>query len=622
MSVHYTFKWPKGPEEVIVTGTFDKWSKTLPLVKQADGSFALQVPLPPQKETILYKYVVDGAWQINPEEKIAKDSQDIENNVLEEEDLVQLLTIPGSLIPESGLQYTSAKAGNNGSQKGEEKGEKSQDLKTTVLPKEEPHHATIAGEPGIQIPQDKEALSAFETFETTDAKALNENVTEIGTANSSAPAPASAPASAATAAATTQPSSATTSGLDDANTTPTTGVLAENSELSPEEREKQKKKVKRTKYKAKKKAKAAEANGLATSNTADEEDESEEYSPEPVPVVAAAAEGSKVTEEELKKESDANTEINEDVREQFERPSEEVETPTDKEKEEKSDFTAANVLKATAIGGAGAGAGVAGAELGQTIESKDAEVPLSEPAANVAVPLSEPAADVAVSKEIPQPAADVAVSKEIPQPAVEESVVAVPATTEGNHVKTLDPKAGSSATSPDSTTLASKPLAEPVAGTSNNAESNEGKEVNAFPVAKVTEPELVQEEEIIIAKGDKKDISAAVEATEGGPVILEEIKPTKSEQDELTKEVRLASQVEGPVTIEQVNVPKEEIANLQNSAAEPTRAKEATTAAAAAAQPATKSTTKPTTTTTTTNKTKPKETEKKGFRGFLKKIFS
>ena len=87
-------------------------------------------------------------------------------------------------------------------------------LKTTVLPKEEPHHPSLAGEPGIVIPKEKDALSAFEKVEDTDAKVLNENVTEVGTANA-------------------EP--------DSLIAVPSTGVLVEGSELTPEERKKQKK---------------------------------------------------------------------------------------------------------------------------------------------------------------------------------------------------------------------------------------------------------------------------------------------------------------------------------------------------------------------------------------------
>ena len=47
---------PAGPKEVLVTGTFDNWAKSLPLVKRADNSFELITPITIDKdENILYK---------------------------------------------------------------------------------------------------------------------------------------------------------------------------------------------------------------------------------------------------------------------------------------------------------------------------------------------------------------------------------------------------------------------------------------------------------------------------------------------------------------------------------------------------------------------------------------
>ncbi|EMG49997.1 hypothetical protein G210_5009, partial [Candida maltosa Xu316] len=239
MSYHYTFK-PAGPQEVIVTGTFDNWSKTLPLVKQTDGSFSLTAPLPPTSEEINYKYVVDGDWKTNPEELTTTDASGIENNTIPKNELKELVVVPGSIIPESGLPVENKSVSNDN------------ELKTTVLPKEEPHHASVAGEPGVFIPKDKEALSAFEKVEDVDPKTLNENVTEVGTANTEVP--------------------------NESITAPSTGVLVEGSDLTPEEKKKQKKKIKRTQYKAKKKKKDAAA---AAANGGSVETSTEEGTPEP-----------------------------------------------------------------------------------------------------------------------------------------------------------------------------------------------------------------------------------------------------------------------------------------------------------------------------------------------------
>lgn len=59
-----TFTWPAGPSKVIVTGTFDNWEKTVQLDKSPKGfSKTLGVPW---DSKIVYKYFVDGQWQIDP----------------------------------------------------------------------------------------------------------------------------------------------------------------------------------------------------------------------------------------------------------------------------------------------------------------------------------------------------------------------------------------------------------------------------------------------------------------------------------------------------------------------------------------------------------------------------
>ncbi|OBA19636.1 hypothetical protein METBIDRAFT_33285 [Metschnikowia bicuspidata var. bicuspidata NRRL YB-4993] len=147
MSSTYTFKWPSGPKDVIVTGTFDEWSKSLPLVKQADGSFELTVPFADDVR-VLYKYVVDGEWLTNSAQSIDTDSNGIENNVLTAD--VLTAANPNSQIPEAGgLEVKSGL------------------LSTTVMPSTEGEQTTL-GEPGIVIPTDKDQLAAFTTFENTE----------------------------------------------------------------------------------------------------------------------------------------------------------------------------------------------------------------------------------------------------------------------------------------------------------------------------------------------------------------------------------------------------------------------------------------------------------------------
>lgn len=197
------------------------------LVKQADGSFSLTVPLPPSEEKFLYKYVVDGEWKTAPHERVVADESGNENNVLEKSDIVEAASkSSGSAIPEAGGLVAATTLPVTDS-----------DLKTTVLPSQEGKHATIQGEPGIHVPTDPEALKAFETYENVDPKTLNE------------------PEAVAAGAVATEG-------------------------LNAEEKKKQKKKVKRKQYKAKKKKTGAVA-GAAGASSGVETEETEEQTPEP-----------------------------------------------------------------------------------------------------------------------------------------------------------------------------------------------------------------------------------------------------------------------------------------------------------------------------------------------------
>ncbi|KAH8106077.1 hypothetical protein BXZ70DRAFT_414420 [Cristinia sonorae] len=56
-----TFKWPHTePSEVIVTGSFDSWSRTIHLSRTPTG-FAGVVKIP-WGQKVTYKYIVDGRW--------------------------------------------------------------------------------------------------------------------------------------------------------------------------------------------------------------------------------------------------------------------------------------------------------------------------------------------------------------------------------------------------------------------------------------------------------------------------------------------------------------------------------------------------------------------------------
>ncbi|CUM56499.1 unnamed protein product [Debaryomyces fabryi] len=314
-----------GPQEVVLTGTFDNWSKTLYLVKQADGSFELTVPLPTHNNEILYKYIVDGQWKVSPTEKVVTDESGIENNRLDASDLY-VSKNAGSRIPESGGLFV---AGNN-SKKG--------DLNTTVLPSAEGKHATVAGEPGIQIPQDKDSLAAFTKFENSNEKDLKTTVlpSSEGQHASIAGEPGiQVPQDKDSLAAFTKFEN---TGDKDVNT----------SELTPEEKKKQKKKVKRSQYKAKKKKKAAEAAGAfgAGGATAGGFYDASKG----VPEVSEGTEGNDITTTEGETEPEATPEP-----QTLDPQAREVQNETKKDKHEEE------IIAAAGLSGVGAGVGAAAA---------------------------------------------------------------------------------------------------------------------------------------------------------------------------------------------------------------------------------------------------------------------
>ncbi|KAK9490138.1 hypothetical protein V1508DRAFT_400152 [Lipomyces doorenjongii] len=105
MGFSYTFNWPADPPaaEVYVTGSFDNWSKSAPLAQNVDGSWSVSIPLPSEK--IVYKFVVDNNWVIDPNARTETDSSGITNNVLNLDDIAAASTVsnlPGGFIPESG----------------------------------------------------------------------------------------------------------------------------------------------------------------------------------------------------------------------------------------------------------------------------------------------------------------------------------------------------------------------------------------------------------------------------------------------------------------------------------------------------------------------------------------
>ncbi|KAL6948543.1 hypothetical protein ACO0QE_001011 [Hanseniaspora vineae] len=116
MSNTVTFTYPAGPNEVIVTGDFDLWRQSLPLVKQIDGAFSLTMPIPVKSlrdgNRLYFKYVVDGKWTISSDYPKASSSEDssIFNNYIEIDEESKRAS---SFIPESVLPMSSSSSNLN-----------------------------------------------------------------------------------------------------------------------------------------------------------------------------------------------------------------------------------------------------------------------------------------------------------------------------------------------------------------------------------------------------------------------------------------------------------------------------------------------------------------------------
>lgn len=104
-TVDYTFEWPAGPDDVVVTGEFDNWQGTLPLLKTSSGDFELTFPvkIPAGKEKVFFKFIVDGSWVTSDAYSKGSDENGIENNFISRIEALALSEHPvGTRIPEAG----------------------------------------------------------------------------------------------------------------------------------------------------------------------------------------------------------------------------------------------------------------------------------------------------------------------------------------------------------------------------------------------------------------------------------------------------------------------------------------------------------------------------------------
>lgn len=504
------------------------------MVKQVDGLFELVVPLPSLEDNILYKYVVDGEWLVNRSEKVGTDASGNENNVLQKSDLVDV-SKSGVRIPESGgLLVTPATAATG-------------DVKTTVMPQTELLQPSVSGEAGIHIPSDPKALAAFETVRDVDPKTLNEP------------------------------------------------------QLTPEEIKKQKKKVKRSEYKKKKKAMKASANGTAVSDGA------LEPSPEPEALAAAVAA--------------SNTPVEAIEKQVYPEITDRVEEHAHASEATKTDAVTADPVEPAAephkesnngaiTAGLGAAAVVGGAGVAATETSHHADAPKTlDPAAHgdVPAPVSETAAEPAVApvgndkphdkETVPEPTVEAEAVKDTPAPGAVSKEVPEVAPLAPAAVPVVAVEAVPEAASEPTSDTVHQHASEVADAKADDAAAGAAaipleKEVDAAPV----KPKY-EDEEIIIAQGGQNvsNIQELV-AAEHGDVTVEEIKPTDSEAQRLTKEANLATQEAKPGSMATEPAPKTAVSGTKTAPA-------AKTPAAKLAPAATE------------------KKEKKGFLSKLKKIF-
>ncbi|KAG6215093.1 hypothetical protein E4U34_005875 [Claviceps purpurea] len=125
----FTFKWAdptNDPSDVLVTGSFDGWTKSVTLDKDADDGIFQKTVQFSEKDVankIYYKFVVDHTWVINEDYPHEADYQGNINNFFTADDLVTSPPAPASdlakdpfintVTPESTTVAEMAKKNNN-----------------------------------------------------------------------------------------------------------------------------------------------------------------------------------------------------------------------------------------------------------------------------------------------------------------------------------------------------------------------------------------------------------------------------------------------------------------------------------------------------------------------------
>lgn len=124
----YTFTYPAGPKDVILTGNFDNWEGSLPMIKDSTtGAFHITVPVKVEGK-FYFKFIVDGGWSVSDRYGRESDGNGFENNFITEQDITAVSGVP---IPEAGglLAQTRSRAPPSTSTRKKSKGKKSKNKK-------------------------------------------------------------------------------------------------------------------------------------------------------------------------------------------------------------------------------------------------------------------------------------------------------------------------------------------------------------------------------------------------------------------------------------------------------------------------------------------------------------
>ncbi|KAI5302069.1 hypothetical protein KEM56_001067 [Ascosphaera pollenicola] len=123
----HLFRWSGAATTVIVTGTFDNWTKTTQLERKPNGTFEKELELPSGKT--LYKYFIDGQWALDPNAPQEVNQSKIVNNILileggqSDEDDVSVSETNEPITPSQLMGVNDGETGGGASSKKKRQGE-------------------------------------------------------------------------------------------------------------------------------------------------------------------------------------------------------------------------------------------------------------------------------------------------------------------------------------------------------------------------------------------------------------------------------------------------------------------------------------------------------------------